>query len=126
MTLAREILGAWRVGRWRQHWPDGSITEPFGTDPFGLAIFDASGYMSAQIMLPPPASYVAYCGRFDIDEARGTLTTHVEASVSPQMRGSDQVRKVTMQGDRMTLRPPARADGGQSVIEWERVAPPPR
>jgi len=126
MTLAREILGTWRVGRWQQHSPDGSITEPFGTDLFGLAIFDASGYMSAQIMLPPPASYVAYCGRFEIDEARGTLTTHVESSVSPQMRGSDQDRKVTMRGDTMTLRTPARPDGGRSVIEWERVAPPAR
>jgi hypothetical protein len=50
-----------------------------------------------------------------------TLTTTVMASVSRSWVGSEQVRRVELDGDKLVLRPPQRPSGEQAVIEWRRL-----
>ncbi len=134
MALIERLSGAWRLVRWEMHAPDGGVTSPYGEELMGLLLFSGSGYMSGQIMLPeePPLAagaavvagaqrYIAYCGPFTFDEVTMTLTTYVQASVARTWVGTDQVRKVELEGDRLVLRPPARPSGEQGALIWERL-----
>ncbi len=75
---------------------------PYGNAPAGHLIYDVTGHMSAQIMKTPPPdvasddwdrftvqekvalfdSYVAYFGRYEVDEARHVVTHLLEADLS--------------------------------------------
>ncbi len=134
MTVFDQIVGVWSLSCWETQEPDGTVTLPYGEGVSGLLLFVAHGFMSGQIMLPEtaplepaaalvagPARYIAYCGPCRFDEATMTLTTTVEVSVSRSWIGTEQVRKVTLDGDTLVLRPPPRPSGQQSVITWERI-----
>ena len=54
------------------------------------------------------------------------LVTRVDAASDASRIGSDQVRGVRFEGERMILMPPARQTGGSEEyreISWERIAP---
>jgi hypothetical protein len=75
--------------------------------------------------LPPGVSreYSSYCGNYTYDG--GKLVTRVDAASDPSRIGSDQVRGVRFEGERMVLIPPPRRTGEseeQSEITWERIA----
>jgi hypothetical protein len=129
-----ELVGAWRLVRWETHAVDGNVSLPYGENLTGLLLFTASGYMSAQIMLPEsepiasapavvagPQRYIAYCGPFHFNESTMTLTTRVQASVARSWVGTDQVRDVELDGDTLALRPPRRPSGEQGVLTWRRL-----
>ena len=74
---------------------------------------------------PPTRSraYSSYCGNYTFDGTR--LITRVDAASDPARIGSDQVREVSFDGDRMILRPPPRqGEAGEEYREltWERIA----
>jgi hypothetical protein len=134
VSIIHEIAGAWRLVRWEAHAADGTVSLPYGAELVGLLLFTPGGYMSGQIMFPQagdldpgpalvagPQRYIAYCGRFTVDEATSSITTRVEASVSRSWVGTDQVRGVEVSGDLLTLRPPQRPSGEQTVIVWRRA-----
>jgi hypothetical protein len=134
VSLIDEIAGAWRLLRWESQAADGAVSLPFGDGLIGRLVFTSSCYMSAQIMLPEgrdlepgpalvagPQRYIAYCGRFAVDEAARTITTHVEASVSRSWVGTDQVRRVEVVGSTLRLMPPRRPSGDQAAIVWQRL-----
>jgi hypothetical protein len=139
VSLRDELAGAWRLLRWESHAPDGTVSSPYGDDLVGLLLLTDSGYMSGQIMLPQseaigpgpavvagPQRYIAYCGHFTFDQSTMTLTTRVEASVARTWVGTDQVRRVQLEGDRLMLRPPIRPSGEQGVLTWQRLHAPRR
>ena len=75
--------------------------------------------------LPPGTSrdYSSYCGNYTFDGVR--LVTKVDAASDPARIGTDQVREVSFDGDRMVLRPPLRQSGSgveQRLLTWERIA----
>ena len=111
--LREKLLGAWRLVDVVEEPVDGSPPRrPHGEQPIGLILYTPDGYMSAQIMardrptiLAPDWSdlsaedyaeeargYFAYCGSFAVDEAAGTVTHSVEASLFPGWVGSRQPR----------------------------------
>jgi hypothetical protein len=66
----------------------------------------------------------AYYGTYDIDDKRGTVTHHVEASLFPNLIGTDQQRFFTLSGRRLALRTPPLLDDGRTVTfiaVWERM-----
>ncbi len=110
------------------------MTRPYGDDLTGLILLSVSGYFSGQIMLPEeaevappaavvggPARYIAYTGPFTLDDASMTLTTLVVASVTRSWVGTEQVRRVELDGDTLVLRPPPRPNGDQGVLTWQRL-----
>src|SRR6266849_7444290 len=97
----------------------------------GRLTLNADGRMMAvtcdgRLELPAGTSraYSSYCGNYTFDGAR--LITRVDAASDPARIGSDQVREVSFDGDRMILRPPPRqGEIGEEYreITWERIAP---
>ena len=70
-----------------------------------------------------PRAHSSYCGTYTFDGSR--LITKVDAASDPSRIGSDQVREVSFDGDRMILRPPPRqTEAGEEFREltWERIA----
>ena len=47
--------------------------------------------------------YIGYAGRFSVDEAAGTVTHHIDLSLSPSWVGTDQIRFVALSTDRLHL-----------------------
>ena len=67
--------------------------------------------------------YSSYCGNYTYDGER--LVTRVDAASDPTRIGSDQVRGVSFEGERMVLIPPPRGIGESEEhreITWERIA----
>lgn len=139
-----EFVGAWKLVSWESTRADGTVTRPWGEAPVGLAVFTREGYATAQLMRPGRAplsadgssrpsaeaaaeamrGYVAYFGRYEVDEASRTLATHVEASLLPDWIGGDQVRSYEFRNGRLVLKPPSGMAGGESVtneLVWERA-----
>jgi len=96
----------------------------------GRVTFTAGGRMMSVVCdgrpdLPSGArrDYSSYCGNYTFDGSR--LVTKVDAASDPSRIGSDQVRGVRFERDRMILSPPARRAGdGEEYREltWERIA----
>ena len=128
--IAKRLFGAWRyVGSNL----DGKPHLARGANPKGIICYDPSGYMSVQVAPDLPrgkagneltpeeaktalAGYIAYFGRYSIDEKARTVTHHRQASVQPGDMG-DLVRGYEFAGDRLILRPP----GSTLEVIWERI-----
>jgi hypothetical protein len=125
------IVGTWKlaaaVARDRSGNP---LPAPYGGKGMGRLTLAADGRMMAVTCdgrpeLPAGTSraYSSYCGNYSFDGAR--LVTRVDAASDPARIGSDQVREVSFDGDRMILKPPPRqTETGEEYREiiWERIA----
>ncbi len=104
----------------------------------GFIMYDPAGTMGVVIQgadRPPYAgdeatpeeilaayrSYTSYFGGFTVDAEAGTVTHHLRASMNPSGAGSDYVRHFEFEEDRLTLQPPAGADGGVVRLTWRRL-----
>lgn len=67
-------------------------------------------------------SYTSYFGGFTVDPEAETVTHHLRASMNPSGAGSDYVRHFEIEGDLLTLQPPAGADGGVVRLSWRRLS----
>jgi hypothetical protein len=118
---------------------------PFGPDPRGLLIYTPDGFVSAQLMKPGrPAfhssdwdhgtpqeyeasgsGYIAYCGKYEVDEEKATVTHIPSVALLPNLINGRQCRTIGLQGDRLVLRATgAPVAGGVCVtsrLEWKRA-----
>jgi hypothetical protein len=70
-------------------------------------------------------SYLAYCGKYSVDVAAGTVTHHISACTIPNWTGIDMIRYFTLEDNRLTLNsPPLLLGGGvrRGLLIWERDA----
>ena len=111
--------GAWRYAGTKI---EGELRMDRG-DPRGIIIYDPSGHMAVQIMpgraeaaTAPASQFLAYFGRYSIDERARTVTHHREGDLRPDGE-IDAVRRYEFVGDRLVLRP---VDRNQEII-WERI-----
>jgi Lipocalin-like domain len=103
---------------------------PYGGKALGRVTFTADGRMMSVVCdgrkeLPAGVArdYSSYCGNYTYDGEK--LVTHVDAASDPSRIGTDQVRGVRFEGERMVLIPPPRQAGGieeYREITWERIA----
>ena len=92
-----------------------------GKHPIGFLIYDPTGFMSIQIMktllLPPfpiedgqfvvasddakavVDGYLAYFGRYSVDEAKQVVIHYVEGSLLPNIVGTYQEWKISIEGE---------------------------
>jgi len=114
-SLREQLVGTWTVVSWEQTTKDGSKLQRFGTNPKGVAFFDASSHFfimfarpdlpkiasnNASTMTPDEAKAIAsgsiaYFGTYTVDETSKIITLRVESSSRPNQLGIDQKRVIT-------------------------------
>jgi Lipocalin-like domain len=149
-ATAEALAGSWRLVSIETIRPNGEIIYPFyGKHPKGLLIYDRSGWMSVQIVSDPsptvPAEssrekfaraaaaekaaaidgFYAYYGTWTVDDAGATVTHHIKQSLYTGERDSEAVRRLTLEGNRLTLVAKSHEMGEdhQRKLIWERVEP---
>ena len=129
------LVGTWKVvGATSRDANGNSLPQPYGPKGMGLVTLNADGRMMAVLCdgraeLPEGTrrDYASYCGNYTFDGM--TLVTKVDASSGGRIAiGSDQVRKVRFEGNRMVLTPPPAEINGvvqYRDIFWERISAEP-
>ena len=138
-----QFIGVYKLISCERKFKDGRIEYPYGEKPVGRITYDKAGRMSAQLMKPGLRStvapginfgaakadceelrvaaegFIAYYGRFDIDEATKTVTHHVEACLVPSWVGTDLKRNYRFTGKNLVL-----SVQSTNLLElvWEREA----
>ena len=119
--MSRQLIGTWKLVSFELHTTNRDELFPLGDAPIGIVIIDKSGYMSAQLSrgdrVPfssdPPTpeeiqsafmGFIAYFGKYRIDEKKQTFTTRVEGSSNPDWIGEDQIRYYELQNNRLILK----------------------
>ena len=123
------LIGTWRLVETSARDADGNaLPPPYGGTGLGVVSFDATGRMAAVLCqggeMPDGGQreYTSYCGAYAFDG--DTLVTRVDASANPAWMGSDQVRRVSMEGSRLVLCPPPRLGRGPAQhrrLVWEKI-----
>ncbi len=147
-----DLIGAWRLVSIQIEGPLGSMLDPFyNADSTGLLVYDASGWMSVQIVgqhrpaMDTPAArpthdtpqgaalkaavldtYYAYFGTWDYDEAAATVTHHIKSSLIPGETGVSYSQAVTLEGGRLVFTTRRETAGGSAVQKkvWQRISGP--
>ena len=137
--LQERLVGSWRLASWDWHDASGAVSSPLGDDPAGLLMYDAAGTVSAQLMRRNQpqfrdddwrnatdeekaaawSGYFGYFGTYTVDEATGTITHQIDGSWFPNLVGTEQVRRYSLDGNRLTLH--AETLWGYVSIVWEKV-----
>ncbi|MEV5651110.1 lipocalin-like domain-containing protein [Nocardia sp. NPDC052254] len=122
-SIAERVLGAWELVSYTTVSETGQIAYPLGERARGLIVYTADGFMSAQIMRPDrphyasrrvhggapderaraAAGYLAYSGRYEVDEAGNAIRHDVAVSLYPNWVGDRQLRHVEFTATTMTL-----------------------
>ena len=109
IKLRDQLVGAWALKDFTQENEDGDITYPLDKNPSGFIIYTSDGYMSAQMQKKDRAmfdsddmfggkpeeykeaasGYLAYSGRFFVDEEQQTVTHELTASLFPNWLGKE-------------------------------------
>ncbi len=124
------LIGTWRL---RSHQVEdkaaGTRSEPFGAAPSGLLVFGGDGYMSVLITAdpagaPPATPLLAYAGPYRVQSDR--LVTTVEVAWVAAWVGSEQVRGLRLDGERLELTTlPTTLPGGSAplvaTLVWTRA-----
>ena len=140
-SARQRIAGVWRLESRTVRKANGEVVlDPvLGKSPSGRLFYDAGGNMSLQMMRqdrsepisvrsnPDEAKnprivlgYDSYFGTFDVNEAEGTITHHVEGSLFPEDLGKDFKRFFTIDGDAFTLRFTSKSAEGSEVTRTLR------
>ncbi|PTX04161.1 lipocalin-like domain-containing protein [Pararhodobacter aggregans] len=119
-----DLGGTWHLLAWEIE-TEGRVTHPFGEAPTGMICYTEDGFMSACIAradrprwstgnprkapdaerLAAFESYFHYAGTWRIVERDGIphVVHAVTHSLNPDFPGSEQVRRIDLEGDRLTL-----------------------
>ena len=138
-SVREKLVGAWRLTEYsiEDKKNAGERYYPLGKDAAGVIMYTPDGYMSAQLMAsdrPVYANghihsgtidemakaakgYMAYSGRFDLNEETNTLTHHMEVSMNPTWLGQAQERYYKLEDDTLTISTP----GNFAVLVWKRA-----
>ncbi|MCV7200351.1 lipocalin-like domain-containing protein [Mycobacterium angelicum] len=145
-ALRDKVVGAWKLVSYvERDSPDGPARYPHGEDAQGLIMYTPDGFMSAQIQSTgrpnydrPVASggtteqaaaaalgYLAYSGRYFVDEASGDIRHEAMLSLVPNYLGQFHLRHSDLDGDRLTLSSELTLPDGRTVhssLLWVRAA----
>jgi hypothetical protein len=128
VTLRAGVLGAWElVSFTTTDTGTGEERHPLGTRPRGLILYTDDGHMSAQLAGSDMGGYIAYGGRFDVNETTSTLHHDVTVSMMRELLAQPQFRQASVDGDLLTLSATMTDDAGvtthSSLCGGVRVAP---
>jgi hypothetical protein len=132
------VEGTWKFIALSGKSTKGNVIYPYGTQLFGMLMYDNRGHMSALLMDPDRPRFAsgdmmngspeelkaafekfdAYCGTYSLDDRKSTVTHHVMGAKFPNWVGTDQVRYYTISGDTLRISaPPILAHGDEWIFE---------
>jgi Lipocalin-like domain len=121
---SERLIGAWHLASLGEPEADGKVNNLTGLK--GTLIYTHDGQMSVQIMYPASAAslsndyvlngYEASFGSYEVDEAKHTVTHHVQGSITPGLVGKDLMRVYQLTDDRRLIIKSARTDEHWSVV----------
>jgi len=130
------FIGTWELVSTEEQLADGS-KRPYpsvGKDGKGFLMYSADGHMCAELMNPDRprwkdeskptdeekalaiTGFTAYCGRYEIDEARHVVFHHPEVAWMPNWVGTRQERPYKLEGDILTFS--SKVAGGSGIVGW--------
>lgn len=139
-TEPSPLAGTWTLVAADLLHPDGSRTRDYGAAPRGRLIVDAVGRYSLQIFKSErprfasedktkgtPAEFAAstlgsstHFGSLEVDPAAHVLTVTIDGASFPNQEGTQQKRTYVLDGDELSYRVPAHADGNIPISVWHR------
>lgn len=144
-SLREKLVGAWQLVSYvERDSPEGPVRYPHGEDAQGLIMYTPDGYMSAQIQsmdrpdydrpvasggTPEQAAaaalgYLAYSGRYFVDEATGDIRHEAMLSLVPNYLGKLHLRHSDLDGDHLRLSSEMPLADGRTVYSsllWARA-----
>jgi hypothetical protein len=144
-SVRDKFVGTWVLVAAKNRMKDGSerFYPELGPNGKGYLMYTADGHMCAQLMNPDRPNwkdfnnptdaekisaidgFAAYCGRYEIDEARAIMMHLPELAWSPNFIGTKQPRPYTFRGDEVTfagkVSDEPEVEGYQ--ITWRKVGP---
>lgn len=132
MIEKTNVYGTWRLVKGVSRDDSGNFLPPpyGGASSMALLALRPDGRMVSvlcdsrqEIPIGEERDYTSYCGAYTFDGK--TLITRVDACSDPTRFGTEQVRKVRMEGQLLVLEPPPREKDG--IIEyremfWEKIS----
>jgi hypothetical protein len=140
-TIASQLVGVWRLVSYAVEQAGHEDSFPFGPEPEGFLIYTPDGFVSAQLMKPgrspfqshdwnggtpneyqqAGSGYIAYCGVYEVDEEKKTVTHIPSVALVPNLILKGQVRSITLSEGRLSLCavvPIANSGSVTSRLEW--------
>ena len=122
-SMRDQVIGAWKLVSYQTTNEAGEQVYPLGEDAKGFILYTPDGYMSAQLMAQgrpayasgdlhegtqeemaqAAAGYLAYSGRYEIDEGKGELTHHMDVSMNPTWLGQAQPRVAQIKNNQLII-----------------------
>lgn len=134
------LKGTWNLKQAYEIKPDGSFAYPYGQAPQGILIVDAHGRYVVEIFGETRTKFPAnaatlenykdamttmsvHTGQVEVDAANGLLVFHVGHNGYAERDGTTQKRPYQLNGDVLSYRIPAAAEGkiNVPVTVWERT-----
>jgi len=144
-AIREMLIGAWELVSTEDVLTDGT-RRPYpyaGPHGKGYLIYTADGHMCAQLMNPDRPrwkdpdhptdaekvsaldGFVAYCGRYEVDETQSVIYHLPETAWIPRYVGTRQRRPYVLQGDLLTFADRINDEPGVAsyTITWRKVKP---
>lgn len=141
---SEELAGTWRIISCEARSSKGEVRYPYGKNPAGILMYDSGGNMSVLVVSRDRPNFasgnllkgtpkevkaafegsLAYCGTYEVDEAKETVTHHVEGSTFPNWVGTDLVRLFECSRDQLVLSTPRMPSGDEHWVvrlTWKRT-----
>lgn len=136
--LQEQLIGTWALVSYQDEDENGKIFYPLGKDATGFIMYNPDGYMSAQLMQqgrPAYASgdlhtgtkdemaeaahgYLAYAGKYKLDEENQTVYHTMNVSMNPTWLGDTQPRVFKLDGNTLSIE---NGNNPNQKLVWQRV-----
>ena len=130
------FVGTWLLVSQHSVYPDGTTRPSRGENAAGILMYDRGGNMAVQLMRTDEHAteytdlstlktamqgFLAYYGRYEVDEEAQIVRHYVIGSSYFDYRGSTQIRRYTFEDDTLTLEAKSSFDDSTRVLIWRRA-----
>lgn len=136
-SLREQLIGTWKLVKYTLKDENGKEFYPMGEDCTGFLMYTPDGHVSAQLMASKrpvytsgdlhhgtqtemaaaAEGYMAYAGKFEVNEKKMTLIHQMAVSMNPTWLGQKQERYLKIEGNKVSIT----ADVNTAVLVWEKA-----
>lgn len=141
-SIIKIIQGTWLLSSMKIIYSNGQTIDMYGENPLGITVFDANGYMTAQMgsstrsnfvsdivnqgtseeIMGAYKSYMAFFGRYS-EHSTGTLIIKLDSCLFPNWQGKEIIRYAEVVDNFLYLTTPPTKLGSDNIIVkaiWQR------